>query len=78
MVIQRLDPPLLRAGAVANALVIFVYVVSLMLGRSDVDAFAVVSKVAQIGLEAVLLVLFVRLPRSAAEVVSASATKQAG
>ncbi|HMM42248.1 MAG TPA: hypothetical protein PKA95_10130 [Thermomicrobiales bacterium] len=76
--IQRLDPRLLRAGAVANALVIFVYVVSLMLGRSDVDAFAVVSKVAQIGLEAVLLVLFVRLPRSAAEVVSASATKQAG
>ncbi len=76
--IRRLDRRLLLAGAIANALVMFVYVVSLMTGRSDIEAFAVISKVAQIGLEAALIALLARLPRTAADVVSTPATKQAG
>ena len=69
--IRRLDRRLLLAGAIANALVMFVYVASLMAGRSDLEVYAVVSKAAQIGLEVVLLALLARLPRSAREIVSA-------
>lgn len=69
--IRRLDRRLLLAGAIANALVMFVYVASLMAGRSDLEVYAVVSKAAQIGLEVVLIALLARLPRSAREIVSA-------
>ncbi len=76
--IRRLDRRLVLAGAIANALVMLAYVVSLMAGRSDLEAYAAASKLAQIGLEVVLIALVVRLPRTAADIVSPSATKQAG
>lgn len=76
--IRRLDRRLVLAGVVANALVMGIYMISLMAGRSDLEAFAMVSKLAQVGLEVVLIALLVRLPRTAVDVVSTPATKQAG
>jgi len=75
--IRRLNRRLVRAGAVVNALVMVVYMVLLLAGRSDLEIYAAVSKLAQIGLEIVLIALLYGLTRTAADVVSTPASQQA-
>ncbi|HCG30362.1 MAG TPA: hypothetical protein DEU95_11715 [Chloroflexi bacterium] len=76
--IRRLNRRLVLAGAIANALVMVIYMISLIAGRSDLEAYAAVSKLTQVGLEVVLIALLVHLPRTAADIVSTPVTKQAG
>ena len=53
--ILRRDRRLLTLGAVANALVIAAFFVSLALGRSDIEFVSVMSKLVQAVLEGLLL-----------------------
>lgn len=65
--ILRLNERLLMLGAGLNLLVIVVFAISLALGRSDIEVFGVVSKLAQIGLLGVLVVLARQLSHANAE-----------
>lgn len=76
--IRRLDRRLILAGAIANVLVMVAYMASLAAGRSDLEVYATVSKLAQAGLEVVLVALLLHLPRTAADIVATPATKRAG
>lgn len=48
---------LLALGAVLNPLVVGAYVVSLFLGNAEIEVLSLISKLAQFGLEVVLLML---------------------
>ena len=63
LLILRVERRLLQVGAVLNVLVLLVFSISVVTGNATVDALSLTGKVAQIGLEIMLLWL---LRRSAA------------
>jgi hypothetical protein len=62
VLMRRRERWLWRAGAIANVLVMVGFVISLAAGNAEIEPMSVISKIAQVGLEVVLVVLVWRSP----------------